>query len=102
VFEHAGEDEFADHVIDQVAHWNTVGITNLVQAYAPLVIYIGGAVALNNEDLVLDPIRERIDDTVFNNVSDVQLTNLGDDVVLRGAVASALTVGTGDRTRMRR
>ena len=102
VFEHAGEDEFADHVIDQVAHWNTVGITNLVQAYAPLVIYIGGAVALNNRNLVLDPVRERIDDTVFNNVPDVQLTNLGDDVVLRGAVASALTAGTGDRTRMRR
>jgi glucokinase len=36
---------------------------------------------------------------VFNNVPDVQLTNLGDDVVLKGAIASALTEGTGDRAR---
>ena len=99
VFDHAGEDDFADHVVDQVAHWNLVGVTNIVQAYAPLVVYVGGAVALNNERLVVDPIRERLGDLVFNNVPDVQLTNLGDDVVLKGAIASALTGGTGDRTR---
>ena len=99
VFEAAGDDEFADHVVDQLAHWNALGVTNIAQSYAPLVIYVGGAVALNNESLVVDPIRERIDDLVFNNVPDVQLTNLGDDVVLKGAIASALTGGTGDRNR---
>jgi len=99
VFEYAGQDAFADHVVEQVAHWNTLGVTNVVQAYAPLVVYVGGAVALNNEELVVDPIRERLQGTVFNNVPDVQLTNLGDDVVLKGAIASALTGGTGDRSR---
>ncbi|GAA0248283.1 ROK family protein [Haladaptatus pallidirubidus] len=96
VFENAGLDAFADHVIEQVAHWNTVGVTNVVQAYAPIVVYLGGAVALNNEELVLDPIRERIEDGLLNNVPDVQLTTLGDEIVLKGAVASALTEGTGD------
>ncbi|NHN57498.1 MULTISPECIES: ROK family protein [Halorussus] len=100
VFERAGDDEFADHVVEQVAHWNALGVTNIAQAYAPLVIYVGGAVALKNEALVVDPIRERLDDLVFNNVPDVQLTNLGDDVVLKGAIASALTGGTGDRTSL--
>ncbi|UPV98785.1 ROK family protein [Halorussus gelatinilyticus] len=99
VFEAAGDDEFADHVVEQVAHWNALGVTNIAQAYAPLVIYVGGAVALQNESLVVDPIRERVDDLVFNNVPDVQLTNLGDDVVLKGAIASAMTGGTGDRSR---
>jgi len=98
VFEAADEDAFADHEIEQVAHWNALGVTNVAQAYAPLVVYVGGAVALKNEELVVDPIRERLDDLVFNNVPDVQLTNLGDDVVLKGAIASALTGGTGDRT----
>ncbi|WP_134670839.1 ROK family protein [Halorussus marinus] len=100
VFEYAGQDAFADHVVEQVAHWNTLGVTNIVQAYAPLVVYVGGAVALNNEELVVDPLRERLRETVFNNVPDVQLTNLGDDVVLKGAIASALTGGTGDRSRV--
>ena len=97
VFEHAGRDTLADHVLDQVAWWNTVGVTNVAQAYAPLVIYVGGAVALNNPDLVLDPIRENLQEGVFNNVPEVALTTLGDDVVLRGAVASAITGGTGSR-----
>jgi glucokinase len=30
----------------------------------------------------------------------LELTTLGDDVVLKGAIASALTAGTGDRSRM--
>ena len=101
VFEHADTDEFARHVVDQLAHWNAIGVSNLVQSYAPLVVYIGGAVALNNEELVVDPIRDRVGDMVFGNVPDVQLTSLGDDVVVRGAVASALTGGTGDRSRLR-
>jgi len=100
VFEYAGQDAFADHVVEQIAHWNTLGVTNIVQAYAPLVVYVGGAVALNNEELVVEPLRERLQETVFNNVPDVQLTNLGDDVVLKGAIASALTGGTGDRSQV--
>jgi len=98
VFDAAGDDAFADYVVDQVGFWNAVGMTNLVQAYAPLVVYVGGAVALNNPDAVLDPIREHLDEDVFNNVPQVRLTTLGDDVVLKGAIASALTGGTGDRS----
>ena len=100
IFEHAGEDEFADYVIDQVNHWNTMGVANVIQAYAPLVIFIGGAVATNNPELILEPIKEKIDDMVFINVPEIQLTTLGDEVVLKGAVASALTGGTGDRSRL--
>ncbi|KZN24714.1 glucokinase [Haladaptatus sp. R4] len=101
VFEYAGLDAFADHVIEQVAHWNTVGVANVVQAYAPIVVYLGGAVVLNNEELVVDPIRERVGNHLLNNVPDVQVTTLGDEVVLKGAVASALTDGTGDESRLR-
>jgi glucokinase len=99
VFASADQDPLARRTIDRVADWNTLGVTNLAQAYAPLVVYVGGAVTLNNPDLVLDPVRERLAESVFNNVPDLQLTTLGDDVVLRGALASALTGGTGDRSR---
>ena len=100
VFEHAGEDAFADHVVDQVAHWNAMGVANIVHAYAPIVVYVGGAVALNNPDLVLEPIRDRLPEMVFTNIPDIQLTELGDDVVVQGALASALTGGTGERRRV--
>ncbi|XVH30452.1 ROK family protein [Haloferacaceae archaeon DSL9] len=100
VFERAGEDDFADYVIDQVNHWNAMGIANVIHAYAPLVVSLGGAVALNNKELVVDPLRERLDEMVFTNIPQIQLTELGDDVVVKGAVASALTSGTGDRSRL--
>ncbi|MFC7116055.1 ROK family protein [Natronoarchaeum sp. GCM10025703] len=100
VFEYAGEDPLADHVIDQVAHWNAMGVANIIHAYAPLVIYVGGAVALNNEELVLGPLKEELPEMVFTNVPEVQLTTLGDEVVVKGALASALTRGTGDRAKL--
>jgi glucokinase len=98
VFDHAREgDDFAEYVIQQVGHLNAIGVANIVQAYAPLVVYVGGAVALNNPDAVLDPIREEIPDMVLGNLPDVKLTTLGDDIVVMGALASAITGGTGKR-----
>ncbi|ELZ24245.1 glucokinase [Halosimplex carlsbadense 2-9-1] len=102
VFAHAEEgDDFAEYVLDQMTQWNVVATANMIHAFAPLVIYVGGAVTLNNPDRILDPIRERLDAVVFGNVPDVQLTTLGDDVVVKGALASAMTAGTGDRSRVR-
>ena len=96
VFAHAGEDAFADHVVDRIASWNAQGVATLVQAYAPLVITIGGAVALENPELVVDPIRDRVEELAFGNVPEVRTTDLGDEVVVEGALASAISGGTGD------
>ncbi len=100
IFEHAGRDRFADHVITQIGHWNAMGMANIVHAYAPLVISVGGAVALNNPELILDPIRDQLDEMVMSNIPEINLTDLGDEVVVKGAVASALTGGTGDRSKL--
>ncbi|MFB6183440.1 MAG: ROK family protein [Haloarculaceae archaeon] len=95
----ADGDDFANHVLEQVTHWNALGVATITQAYAPLVVFVGGAVALNNPERIVEPLRDRIEDMVMVNVPDVQLTTLGDDVVVRGALASAMTDGTGDRAR---
>jgi glucokinase len=99
LFEAAGEDPLADDVVDRVADWNAIGVATVVAAYAPIVVYLGGAVALNNPEVVVDPIRERLDDLVMSNVPEIRLTSLGEDVVVLGAVASAMTGGTGDKNR---
>jgi glucokinase len=95
----APEDPLARLVIQRTARWNAIGVTNLVQAFAPLSIHLGGAVALNNQSAVVDPLREEIEELVFSNVPSIALTEFGDDVVVRGALASALTGGTGDRSK---
>jgi glucokinase len=102
VYDHADGDDFAARVVERVGEWNAMGVANVAVAYAPLVVYVGGAVALNNPDRVLGPIRDRVADLTFVNVPEVRLSALGDDVVVRGAIASAMTEGTGDRARLRR
>jgi glucokinase len=98
IFDHVEDDEFARHVVNQFNHWNAMGIASIIQAYAPIVVYIGGAVALRNPEHVVDPVREVMDDMVMINVPDIRLTELGDEVVVKGALASAMTAGTGDRS----
>ncbi len=94
VFEAAeAGDPFAERVLDSVARWNAVGVANVVHSFAPLVVYVGGAVALRNPEWVIDPVRERLQETVITNVPEVRPTSLGEDAVLRGALASALTGG---------
>ena len=100
VFAHAGSDDFADYVVERVTEFNLVGVANVIHAYAPLVVSVGGAVALNNEPLVVDPIRDRVADRLMVNVPEIRLTTLGDDVGVKGALASAMTGGTGDRSRL--
>jgi glucokinase len=102
VFAHAGADPLADRVVERVAHWNAHGVANVVHAYAPLVVRIGGAVALENPERVVAPVRERLPELVMGNVPEVQLATQGDDAVVQGALASAMTGGTGDRSRLRR
>ncbi len=72
IFEYAGEDEFASHVLDQICHWNAIGVANIVHAYAPLVVYVGGAVALNNP-------RKFLTDNVETASGGLVRTNISDD-----------------------
>ena len=99
VFDALGNDSLADLTIDRVGMWNALGLANVVHAYAPLVVSIGGAVALNNQASIIDPLQDALERLVMANVPQVQPTALGEDVVLHGALASAMTAGTGDRSR---
>jgi glucokinase len=87
VFDARG-DELAERVVERLAHWNTLGFANVVNAYAPLVVSVGGAVALNNPERVLDPVRERLPEYAVANVPEIRITALGESVVVKGALAS--------------
>ncbi|WP_255149960.1 ROK family protein [Halorarius halobius] len=86
----APDDPLAAEVLDRLARWNTLGAAALVHAYAPDLVSVGGAVACNNPAAVVDPVRERLPDHVVTSVPEVRVTPLGDEVVVRGALALAL------------
>lgn len=90
-----GEDPLATELAERVGSWNALGVATLVQAYAPARIVIGGAVARNHTGTILDPIREELPAYCLEPPPPVDLTTLGDEATVRGALASALTGGDG-------
>ncbi len=64
-----------------------MGIANVITAYNPDLITIGGSVALNNQKLVLEPIKTFIKEFSINRVPTIDITPLGHDIVLYGALA---------------
>ncbi len=99
VFALADGDPLVDHALERMNTWNALGVADVVHSYAPLVIRIGGAVALNNEAWVIDPLRERVPEMVISNVPEIEPAILGEEAVVKGALASAVSARTGDRRR---
>lgn len=87
----ATDDPLAEAVRTKVTEWNVVGVANVIQAYAPFVVAVGGSVAVENPETVVQPLIDDVPDEVFVNVPEIRLTKFGDDVVLRGAIALAIT-----------
>jgi glucokinase len=83
-------------VVEEIGEMNAIGFANIVNAFDPELITIGGSVALNNSDLVLEAIKKGIDEHLINRKPQIMLTPLGMDVVLYGglALAGKLSKGT--------
>jgi glucokinase len=77
-------------LINEIGILNAIGVANVVNAYDPSLITIGGTVALKNKQMILSPIRKHVHEYALNRVPRIQITPLGDDVCLYGAVAAAM------------
>ena len=80
---------FGVRVAREMGRLNAVGVATTVNLYDPSLITIGGAVALNNAELVLEPIRKLVPTYAINRPPRIILTPLGDDVGLLGALCLA-------------
>jgi glucokinase len=76
--------------VNELGKINAIGIANIINGYDPELITIGGSVALNNSDLILEPIISNIDKHIINRKPDIQITRLGEDIVLLGALSLAI------------
>ena len=92
VFEAAKKkDSLALKIIDELGKVNASGFANVINAYDPELITVGGAMALNNpKELIIDPILKYLDMYVVNRIPKIEITKLGDDIVLYGAVAATI------------
>lgn len=84
----------ADHLsvklVNEVGVLNAMGFANVINAYDPSLITVGGTVTLKNKRLVLSPIKKHVKDYAINRVPKIIVTPLGGEIGLYGAVAAAL------------
>ena len=83
-------DPLALWIVRRIGEINAIGFADIVNAYDPELITVGGSVALRNPDLVLEPIKENIDRHLINRRPEIRITPLGEDAVLYGALALAM------------
>jgi glucokinase len=89
------KDRDAVYVVEEVGKVNAVGFANIVNAFDSELITIGGSVALNNPELIVEPIKKGIDKHLINRKPEIKLTPLGADVVLYGGLAIAGRLSKG-------
>jgi glucokinase len=89
LFRHAkqGDALAAKIVEEEIGRLNAAGIASVVNCYDPEVVFLGGAIALNNEELVLRPIAKYVDAYATNRMPKVTITDLREDASLKGAMA---------------
>jgi glucokinase len=92
VFAHADTDPLAERTLTEVGRRNALGVAATVHAFAPEAIRVGGAVALENQRAVLEPIRERLSTHLAVEAPTIDVAALGDEAVLLGALAAAIDV----------
>ena len=85
-------DAAALRVVEELGKVNAVGFANVVNAYDPELVTIGGSIALNNPERILEPILENIGRHLLNRMPRIMITPLGEDVVLYGALSRAISL----------
>ena len=86
------EDKYAQKIIHEIGLKNAIGFGNIVNAYDPELITIGGSIALKNPELILNPILENIEKHIINRIPEIMITPLGQDAVILGALAFAMRI----------
>jgi len=83
-------DPLALWIVDKIGEINAIGFADIVNAYDPELITVGGSIALKNPAPILKPIKENIDRHLINRKPKIRVTPLGEDAVLYGALALSM------------
>jgi len=83
-------DKLSLQLIEETGILNAIGFANVINAYDPSLITVGGTVTLKNKKLVLPPIKKYVKNYAVNRLPKIMATPLGEDVGIYGAVAAVL------------
>lgn len=75
-------------LVEEIGVLNAIGFANVINAYDPSLITVGGTVTLKNKKMILSPIKKHVKEYAINRVPKIMVTPLGEDIGVYGAVAA--------------
>lgn len=79
-----GGDKSAERVIEGMKKANARGFASVVSAYNPEKIVVGGAVAINHPEHVVEPLERMVSEMTPNTTPPIEVAELGEMSVLDG------------------
>jgi glucokinase len=80
-------DPLSLEIVKKIGMLNAVGFGCLIDGYDPSLITVGGAITLNNQELIMSPIIRYTKEHIRNRIPDIIITPLGQNIGLYGALA---------------
>jgi glucokinase len=84
-------DSLSLEIVEDIGRLNAMGFANVVNAYDPSLITVGGSLALRNKKLSINPMKRHLQNYAINRIPKIMITPLGEDANLYGAIAVALS-----------
>lgn len=85
IFDHIKNKGVSKFIKEGLGEMNARAVSNIIVFYNPSLITFGGAIPLNHKDLILEPIKNKIDH--FLKEPEIKISPLGEGIVLLGAAA---------------
>lgn len=86
IFAEAKRNAAVRQFLDVLAQINAKAISDIIVAYDPELITIGGSVALHNQEFLIQGIKKYVDH--YLKIPKIQITRLGEDISLLGAAGA--------------
>ncbi|MEM3640826.1 MAG: ROK family protein [Candidatus Bathyarchaeia archaeon] len=83
-------DKISLQLVEELGILNAIGFANVINAYDPSLITVGGTVALKNEEFILPPIRRHVKNYAVNKLPEIIITPLGEDIGVYGGISIVL------------
>lgn len=91
-------DAVAQEYVDDIARYNAEALGTVSNLFNPGLITLGGGVTLNNEELIVDGVRDHIDDYLVVDPPQIQCTRI-DNMGIKGALAQVRHRELSERPR---
>ena len=83
-------DKLSLQLVEEIGVLNAIGFANVINAYDPSLITVGGTVALKNEELILPLIRKYVKNYAVNRLPRIIVTPLGENIGIYGGISIVL------------